>query len=190
MPLFILILALDNATSSWEEGTHWFGIKIGHFAPESKVPLLAKRLPLALFWNDFDLVIPNAIVLFNNKSSNQRHMTSKTDVQTNIKDLGQCRGGAQYLPTWQRSRFRHKRSAVWIRPSAIEIGQKFLLPMLNTYPCEEGAERPGMAHLKKICTCVRIISLASVWPDWAIFWTLGNLLKPLAAINLPNLPHS
>ena len=98
MPLFILILALDNATSSWEEGTHWFGIKIGHFAPESKVPLLAKRLPLALFWNDFDLVIPNAIVLFNNKSSNQRHMTSKTDVQTNIKDLGQCRGGGH--STW------------------------------------------------------------------------------------------
>ena len=24
-----------------------------------------------------------------------------------------------------------------------------------------------------------------VWPDWAIFWTLGNLLKPLATINLP-----
>ena len=24
-----------------------------------------------------------------------------------------------------------------------------------------------------------------VWPDWAIFWTLGTFLKPLATINLP-----
>ena len=34
-----------------------------------------------------------------------------------------------------------------------------------------------------------ILSLAShsVWPDWAIFWILGNLLKPLATINLPQL---
>ena len=24
-----------------------------------------------------------------------------------------------------------------------------------------------------------------VWPDWAIYWTLGNFLRPLAAITLP-----
>ena len=24
-----------------------------------------------------------------------------------------------------------------------------------------------------------------VWPDWAIYWTLSNLSKPLAIINLP-----
>ena len=28
----------------------------------------------------------------------------------------------------------------------------------------------------------------SVWPDLAIFWTLGNFLKPLATINLPKSP--
>ena len=28
----------------------------------------------------------------------------------------------------------------------------------------------------------------SVRPDLAIFWTLGNFLKPLAAINLPKSP--
>ena len=28
----------------------------------------------------------------------------------------------------------------------------------------------------------------AVWPDWAIFWTLGNSLKPLATINLPKSP--
>ena len=27
--------------------------------------------------------------------------------------------------------------------------------------------------------------LPSVWPDWVIYWTLGNFLKPLATINLP-----
>ena len=27
-----------------------------------------------------------------------------------------------------------------------------------------------------------------VWPDWAIYWTLGNFLKPLATINLPKFP--
>ena len=29
-------------------------------------------------------------------------------------------------------------------------------------------------------------ALATVWPDWAIYWTLGNFSKPLATINLPN----
>ena len=28
----------------------------------------------------------------------------------------------------------------------------------------------------------------AVWPDWAIFWTLGKFLKPLATINLPKSP--
>ena len=27
-----------------------------------------------------------------------------------------------------------------------------------------------------------------VWPDWAIYWTLGNFLKRLATINLPKPP--
>ena len=27
--------------------------------------------------------------------------------------------------------------------------------------------------------------MALVWPDWAIYWTLGNFLKSLATINLP-----
>ena len=30
--------------------------------------------------------------------------------------------------------------------------------------------------------------LEPVWPDWAIYWTLGNFLKPLATINLPKSP--
>ena len=28
----------------------------------------------------------------------------------------------------------------------------------------------------------------AVWPDWAIYWTLGNFLKPLATINLHQSP--
>ena len=30
--------------------------------------------------------------------------------------------------------------------------------------------------------------LRTVWPDWAIYWTLGNFLKHLATINLPKSP--
>ena len=33
-----------------------------------------------------------------------------------------------------------------------------------------------------------MIKPASVWPDLAIYWTLGNFLKPLATINLPKSP--
>ena len=28
----------------------------------------------------------------------------------------------------------------------------------------------------------------AMWPYWAIYWTLGNFLKPLATINLPESP--
>ena len=40
-------------------------------------------------------------------------------------------------------------------------------------------------------TCLKPSSFhssSSVWPDWGIYWTLGNFLKPLAAINLPKSP--
>ena len=30
----------------------------------------------------------------------------------------------------------------------------------------------------------------TVWPDLAIYWTLGNFLKPLATIDLPKSPTS
>ena len=30
--------------------------------------------------------------------------------------------------------------------------------------------------------------LPTVWPDWAIYWTYGKFLKPLATINLPKSP--
>ena len=30
--------------------------------------------------------------------------------------------------------------------------------------------------------------LPAVWPDWVIYWTLGNFLKSLAAINLSKSP--
>ena len=32
---------------------------------------------------------------------------------------------------------------------------------------------------------VAVLDLLSVWPDWAIYWTLGSFLKPLATNNLP-----
>ena len=45
-------------------------------------------------------------------------------------------------------------------------------------------------HLKKKedLKAPQNISLWPVWPDWAIYWTLGKFLKPLATINLPESP--
>ena len=35
---------------------------------------------------------------------------------------------------------------------------------------------------------LKLVSQYSVWPDLVIYWTLGNFLKPLATINLPESP--
>ena len=32
-------------------------------------------------------------------------------------------------------------------------------------------------------------ALLTVWPDWAIYWTLGKFLKPLATINFAQISH-
>ena len=40
-------------------------------------------------------------------------------------------------------------------------------------------------YLKIHYESLRFCEFLSVWPDWAIYWTLGNFIKPLAAINLP-----
>ena len=34
----------------------------------------------------------------------------------------------------------------------------------------------------------RKLEPSAVWPDWVIYWTLGNFLKPLATIHLPKSP--
>ena len=48
------------------------------------------------------------------------------------------------------------------------------------------------APLGMIFSCFMVTFLngpsLAVWPDWAIFWTLGKFLKPLATINLPKSP--
>ena len=38
------------------------------------------------------------------------------------------------------------------------------------------------------CGIARTWTFYAVWPDLAIYWTLGNFLKPLATINLPQSP--
>ena len=37
---------------------------------------------------------------------------------------------------------------------------------------------------------VHIFDLPTVWPDWAIYFTLGNFSKPAGTIVLPKLPTS
>ena len=46
--------------------------------------------------------------------------------------------------------------------------------------------RTTIAH--QIETCVSVHGADSVWPNWAIYCTLGNFLKPVATIDFPRLP--
>ena len=43
-------------------------------------------------------------------------------------------------------------------------------------------------HLPSFNVQLFQLYLDTVWPDWAIYWTLGKFLKPLAPINLPKSP--
>ena len=45
----------------------------------------------------------------------------------------------------------------------------------------------GRKFNQRMLTCC-IRESISEWPDWAIYWTLGNFLKPLATIDLPKFP--
>ena len=45
-----------------------------------------------------------------------------------------------------------------------------------------------ICQLWKSTAIKRFGQLHAVWSDWAIYWTLGHFLKPLATINLPNSP--
>ena len=81
----------------------------------------------------------------------------------------------------------------------------------NAFCCQSGFRTNGSCRLKtfgksispsqtknytsfyllhKILFCCWILhfTLQSLWPDWTIYWTLGNLIKPLATINLPKSP--
>ena len=49
-----------------------------------------------------------------------------------------------------------------------KLGSVFVEDELLAYACHDGPP--------------------TVWPDWAIYWTLGNFSKPVATISLPKFP--
>ena len=51
-----------------------------------------------------------------------------------------------------------------------------------------GPSFDGEHHPENIVSMISLRLVNSVWPDWAIYWTLGNFSKPLATINLPKSP--
>ena len=80
------------------------------------------------------------------------------------------------------------------------FGIKFLLyfwtnalPRLQVFAVKDPTDRPDSSFLVACpngCENLLVmdsfydLDLCPVWPDWAIYWTLGNFLKPLATINL------
>ena len=62
---------------------------------------------------------------------------------------------------------------------------------------EINKKRPGLAHIYKLqsssnCTTgnvyLSIRTIPPMWPDWAIYLTLGNFSKPFETINLSKSP--
>ena len=53
---------------------------------------------------------------------------------------------------------------------------------------ETKRERERERRRMKECDCLKPKHLWSVWPDWAIYWTLGHFSKPFATIYLPKSP--
>ena len=61
------------------------------------------------------------------------------------------------------------------------------LNVLNLY--EINRQMVGTVQAPALCKLkFSIPYLEAVWPDWAIYWTLGNFSKPLATIILPKSP--
>ena len=50
---------------------------------------------------------------------------------------------------------------------------------------KRNAGRKDWKYIQKRLGMVYILNLGRVWPDWVIYWTLGNFSKQFAAISLP-----
>ena len=86
------------------------------------------------------------------------------------------------------------------------IWHKLLLTSVNIaykweifHGCKRKNNENYTSHLVTLIGFLRILSIFApvwyfvsswwaVWPDWAIYWTLGSFLKPLATIDLPQSP--
>ena len=73
-----------------------------------------------------------------------------------------CRSAVQWYIPWQ------KVSVFWTNPLSYGSPQFRVHLTTSIFP---------LSHPGRL--------LWPVWPDWAIYWTLGKFSKPLAAINLP-----
>ena len=90
---------------------------------------------------------------------------------------------------WRTFGFPHKNS--WHHRSYLWVTEIFISKLSYRKLC---------SRLKFCKLCFRFAAEASilryfnifgslsVWPDWAIYLTLGNFSKPLATINLPKSP--
>ena len=52
----------------------------------------------------------------------------------------------------------------------------------------KGERSPVLARQATPITPHNFFTLVPVWPDWGIYWTLGNFSNPLSTINLPKSP--
>ena len=58
------------------------------------------------------------------------------------------------------------------------------ISLVNERPTDWLTATTSKATIWLVKTCTE----SSAWPDWEIYWTLGNFLKPLATINLSISP--
>ena len=68
------------------------------------------------------------------------------------------------------------------------IFKKKVAYILSTNKANSPPKRKFQVDYKRkhtSCSTIRIPRSQAVWPDWDIYWTLGDFLKPLATINLP-----
>ena len=85
-----------------------------------------------------------------------------------------------------KSIFTHLVKCIWVKyVQLIKYGKKSVLSfhhLSRNDDCNFAERNIAIWSLRPRLAQER---LRSVWPDWAIFWPLGNFLKPLATINLP-----
>ena len=75
--------------------------------------------------------------------------------------------------------FRNTLNECCLLPNLITLKQ-----YLNWMKCTFSVLPPCPIHGMMCCSKTSSDGLAPVWPDWAIYWTLGNFVKLSATINL------
>ena len=111
--------------------------------------------------------------------------------KNNIAIWSHCWSTTIRAQRWQRSVIFQDYKQSYLNQASLHHSRRYLRRLFRRLIRSKAEVNDGTRYTQSGCmqlSSKRTFKIGAVWTDFAIYWTLGNFLKPLATIKLPQSP--